>query len=41
MGIHQIEVVTTDFGSLIPGLQAGRFDVIAAGMYRTTWPRPT
>lgn len=35
MGIHQIEVVTTDFGSLIPGLQAGRFDVIAAGMYIT------
>lgn len=25
----------TDFGALIPGLQAGRFDVIAAGMYIT------
>jgi polar amino acid transport system substrate-binding protein len=35
MGIHEIEVITTDFGSLIPGLQAGRFDVIAAGMYIT------
>ena len=35
MGIERIEVVTTDFGSLIPGLQAGRFDVIAAGMYIT------
>lgn len=35
MGIDRVEVVTTDFGSLIPGLQAGRFDVIAAGMYIT------
>lgn len=35
MGIDQVAVVTTDFGSLIPGLQAGRFDVIAAGMYIT------
>ncbi len=35
MGIDDIEVVSTDFGSLIPGLQAGRFDVIAAGMYIT------
>ena len=25
----------TDFGALIPGLQAGRFDIIAAGMYIT------
>ncbi len=23
----------TEFGSLIPGLQAGRFDIIAAGMF--------
>jgi polar amino acid transport system substrate-binding protein len=33
MGIHHIENVLTEFGSLIPGLQAGRFDIIAAGMY--------
>ncbi|MGE0871668.1 MAG: ectoine/hydroxyectoine ABC transporter substrate-binding protein EhuB [Kofleriaceae bacterium] len=35
MGITSVEVVNTDFGSLIPGLKAGRFDVIAAGMYIT------
>jgi polar amino acid transport system substrate-binding protein len=35
MGIEHIEVVSTEFGSLIPGLKAGRFDVIAAGMYIT------
>lgn len=33
LGIYEIESVLTDFGSLIPGLQAGRFDIIAAGMY--------
>ncbi|MGJ3253510.1 MAG: ectoine/hydroxyectoine ABC transporter substrate-binding protein EhuB [Elainellaceae cyanobacterium] len=33
MGINEIEGVLTEFGSLIPGLQAGRFDMIAAGMY--------
>lgn len=33
MGIHHIESTLTEFGSLIPGLQAGRFDIIAAGMY--------
>jgi polar amino acid transport system substrate-binding protein len=33
IGIAEIEGVLTEFGSLIPGLQAGRFDVIAAGMY--------
>lgn len=33
LGIGEIEGVLTEFGSLIPGLQAGRFDVIAAGMY--------
>ena len=33
MGIREVEGVLTEFGSLIPGLQAGRFDVIAAGMY--------
>jgi polar amino acid transport system substrate-binding protein len=35
MGIGELEGVLTEFGSLIPGLQAGRFDVIAAGMYIT------
>ena len=33
MGIGEVEGVLTEFGSLIPGLKAGRFDVIAAGMY--------
>ena len=33
MGIEAIEGVLTEFGSLIPGLQAGRYDLIAAGMY--------
>jgi len=35
MGVNQVEAVLTEFGSLIPGLKAGRFDVIAAGMYIT------
>jgi polar amino acid transport system substrate-binding protein len=35
LGITEIEGVLTEFGSLIPGLQAGRFDMIAAGMYIT------
>jgi polar amino acid transport system substrate-binding protein len=35
MGIEKIEGVLTEFGSLIPGLKAGRFDLIAAGMYVT------
>lgn len=33
LGIEKVEGVLTQFGSLIPGLQAGRFDIIAAGMY--------
>ncbi|NVK41385.1 MAG: ectoine/hydroxyectoine ABC transporter substrate-binding protein EhuB [Oceanospirillaceae bacterium] len=33
LGIDDVEVLVTEFGSLIPGLKAGRFDVIAAGMY--------
>lgn len=32
LGIEQIEWVTTTFGSLIPGLQADRFDMVAAEM---------
>lgn len=33
MGIPEIEGVLTEFGALIPGLKAERFDLIAAGMY--------
>jgi polar amino acid transport system substrate-binding protein len=33
LGINEMEGVLTEFGSLIPGLQAGRFDIITAGMY--------
>ena len=33
MGITEIDGVLTEFGSLIPGLKAGRFDIIAAGMF--------
>lgn len=32
LGIDTVEGVSTDFGALIPGLQAGRFDVVSAGM---------
>ncbi|MEO8530057.1 MAG: transporter substrate-binding domain-containing protein [Deltaproteobacteria bacterium] len=32
MGYDNIEPVQTDWGGLIPGLQAGRFDVITGGM---------
>ncbi|PBB28964.1 ectoine/hydroxyectoine ABC transporter substrate-binding protein EhuB [Mesorhizobium sp. WSM3882] len=33
MGATKIESVVTEWGSLIPGLQAGRFDLIADAMY--------
>jgi polar amino acid transport system substrate-binding protein len=33
LGVNEIDGVLTEFGSLIPGLQAGRFDLIAAGMF--------
>ena len=33
MGITEIDPVVVPFGSLIPGLQSGRFDIIAAGMF--------
>lgn len=33
LGIGQVVGVLTEFGSLIPALQANRFDVIAAGMF--------
>ncbi len=35
MGIKEMNGVLTEFGSLIPGLKAGRFDMITAGMYIT------
>ena len=33
LGIDTIEASVVDFGSLIPGVQAGQFDMVAAGMY--------
>ncbi len=33
LGIPEVEGVLAEFGSLIPGLKARRFDIIAAGMY--------
>lgn len=35
MGIKEMNGVLTEFGSLIPGLKAKRFDIITAGMYIT------
>lgn len=35
MGIEEMNGVLTEFGSLIPGIQAKRFDLITAGMYIT------
>ena len=35
LGATEVEGVLTEFGALIPGLKANRFDVIAAGMYIT------
>jgi polar amino acid transport system substrate-binding protein len=35
LGVGKVEGVLTEFGALIPGLKAGRFDLIAAGMYVT------
>ena len=32
LGIDTVEGVNADFGALIPGLQANRFDVVSAGM---------
>lgn len=33
LGTENVEGVLTEWGSLIPGLKAGRFDIITAGMY--------
>lgn len=35
LGVDKVEGVLTEFGALIPGLKAKRFDIIAAGMYIT------
>jgi polar amino acid transport system substrate-binding protein len=35
LGINEIRGELTEFGSLIPGLQAKRFDMVTAGMYIT------
>lgn len=35
MGINEMRGVLTEFGSLIPGLKAKRFDIITAGMFIT------
>ncbi|MGY6499488.1 MAG: ectoine/hydroxyectoine ABC transporter substrate-binding protein EhuB [Acidimicrobiales bacterium] len=33
LGIDEVDAVVVEFGNLIGGLQAGQFDLIAAGMY--------
>lgn len=35
LGVNSLQGVLTEFGSLIPGLMANRFDMIAAGMFIT------
>lgn len=35
IGVGEVDGVLTEFAALIPGLKAGRFDMIAAGMYVT------
>lgn len=35
LDVPEIQAEQTDFGGLIPGLNAGQFDVVAAGMYIT------
>jgi polar amino acid transport system substrate-binding protein len=35
LGVPRVEGVLTEFGALIPGLAAERFDLVAAGMYIT------
>lgn len=35
LGVAEVQGVLTEFGSLIPGLMANRFDMIAAGMFIT------
>ncbi|BET68249.1 ectoine/hydroxyectoine ABC transporter substrate-binding protein EhuB [Opitutales bacterium ASA1] len=35
LGIERIDWVQTTFGSLLPELESGRFDIVAAGMFAT------
>ncbi|MFW6041817.1 MAG: ectoine/hydroxyectoine ABC transporter substrate-binding protein EhuB [Guyparkeria sp.] len=35
MGIAELQPTTIEYGSMIPGLQAGRFDVVTAGLFMT------
>lgn len=35
IGVEEIEFIVTDWKSLIPGLNAGKWDMVAAGMYIT------
>lgn len=35
LGVDRVEIVVTEFGALIPALNAQRFDAIAAGLYIT------
>jgi len=35
LGVTEVEIVITEFGALIPGLLANRFDLIASGLYIT------
>lgn len=35
LGIDTVEATVVDFGALIPGLQAGQYDMVAAGMFIT------
>ena len=38
LGVPTLEGVLTDFGGLVPGLLAGRFDILGAKLY-VTLPR--
>jgi len=35
LGVKEVDGVLTEWGALIPGLKAGRFDAIVASMYIT------
>lgn len=35
LGVHNLQATQVDFNSLIPGLNAGQFDVVTAGMFIT------
>lgn len=33
LGVPEIEAIVVEYGAMIPGLQAGRFDIVAAGLF--------